>query len=70
MTPEVLDEYQRVFEYERLQSLSRRRIAKLRNLLKAASTMVKSPGKLKISSHEDDNRIYECAVAAKALHRY
>ena len=25
-----------------------------------------SPGRLKISSHEDDNRIYECAVAAKA----
>ena len=27
---------------------------------------VKPRGRLKISGHEDDNRIYECAVAAKA----
>ena len=27
---------------------------------------MKSRGRLKISGHEDDNRIYECAVAAKA----
>jgi hypothetical protein len=27
---------------------------------------VKSRGRLKISGHEEDNRIYECAVAAKA----
>ena len=28
--------------------------------------MVKAGGRLQISEHEDDNRIYECAVAAKA----
>jgi uncharacterized protein len=66
LSNEVLDEYQRVFEYDRLRHLSRRRIATLRRLLKATAIYVKSRGKLKLSSHEDDNRIYECALAAKA----
>jgi putative PIN family toxin of toxin-antitoxin system len=66
LTEAVLAEYYRVFDYERLKHLDRRRIARLRGLLEAASTKVKSPGRLKISAHEDDNRIYECAVAAKA----
>lgn len=66
LTEEVLDEYHRVFEYERLKHLDRRRIARLRGLLEAASIKVKPRGRLKISGHEDDNRIYECAVAAKA----
>ncbi|MDQ2944995.1 MAG: PIN domain-containing protein, partial [Acidobacteriota bacterium] len=35
-------------------------------LLETASVKVKSRGRLKIAGHEDDNRIYECAVAAKA----
>jgi predicted nucleic acid-binding protein len=38
----------------------------VRGLLEAAAVKVKSRGRLKVSSHEDDNRIYECAVAAKA----
>jgi putative PIN family toxin of toxin-antitoxin system len=66
LTAEVLAEYQRVFDYERLQHLDRRRIARLRGLLEAVSLKVKSRGRLKISSHEDDNRIYECAAAARA----
>ena len=66
LTADVLAEYHRVFDYERLRHLDRRRVARLRGLLEAASLKVKSPGRLKISSHEDDNRIYECAVAAKA----
>jgi predicted nucleic acid-binding protein len=41
-------------------------VANVRRLLKAIAVKVKSPGRLKISNHEDDNRIYECAVAAKA----
>lgn len=53
LTDALLAEYRRVFEYERLRHLSRRRIARLRGLLK-------------ISDHEDDNRVYECAAAAKA----
>ena len=56
----------RVFDYERLKHLDRRRIARLRGLLETASIKVKPRGHLKISGHEDDNRIYECAVAAKA----
>ena len=66
LTEAVLAEYYRVFNYERLQHLDRRRIARLRGLLETASVKVKSRGRLKISGHEDDNRIYECAVAAKA----
>src|SRR3954469_7387295 len=66
LTEAVLDEYYRVFDYERLRHLDRRRIARLRGLLESVSIKVKSRGRLKISSHEEDNRIYECAVAAKA----
>ena len=53
-------------EYERLRHLDKRRATNVRRLLKAIAVKVKSPGRLKISNHEDDNRIYECAVAAKA----
>jgi predicted nucleic acid-binding protein len=66
ITTAVLEEYDRVFEYEHLRRLDKRRVAKVRGLLEAAAVKVKSRGRLKISSHEDDNRIYECAVAAKA----
>lgn len=66
LTTAVLEEYTRVFEYEHLQHLSKRRIARLCGLLEDVAVKVKSPGRLEISSHEDDNRIYECAVAAKA----
>ena len=34
--------------------------------LKRTAVEVRSRGRLKISSHDDDNRIYECALAAKA----
>lgn len=66
VTDELLAEYYRVFHYERLQHLDRRRIARLRGMLERISTRVKSRGWLKISGHEDDNRVYECAFAAKA----
>jgi putative PIN family toxin of toxin-antitoxin system len=66
LTTAVLEEYHRVFEYEHLQYLDKRRIAQLRGLLEDVAVKVKSGGRLKLSNHEDDNRIYECAVAAKA----
>jgi len=66
LTEAVLAEYYRVFDYERLKHIDRRRIAWLRGLLETAGIKVKPRGRLKISGHEDDNRIYECAVAAKA----
>jgi uncharacterized protein len=66
VTKAVLAEYYDVFKYERLKYLDRRRIARLRGVLERMSIKVKSPGQLNISSHEEDNRIYECAVAAKA----
>ena len=66
LTDDVLEEYERVFYYERLKHLDKRRIGQLRGVLKRAGVRLKPPGRLKISAHEDDNRIYECAVAAKA----
>ena len=66
LTEPLLAEYYRVFDYERLKYLDRRRIARMRRLLETVSFKVKSQGRLKISGHEEDNRIYECAVAAKA----
>jgi putative PIN family toxin of toxin-antitoxin system len=66
VTAAVIEEYYRVFEYKRLQHLNKRRIAKLRGQLKDAAVKVKSSGRVKLSEHEEDNRIYECAVAAKA----
>jgi putative PIN family toxin of toxin-antitoxin system len=66
LTTDVVAEYYRVFEYGRLQHLDRRRVARLRGLVEAASINVKPPGRLRISSHEEENRVYECAVAAKA----
>lgn len=66
LTEAMLEEYDRVFEYEHLKHLDRRRVAQVRRLLVAASVKVKSRGRLKISAHEDDNRVYECSVAAKA----
>ncbi len=66
LTEALLAEYYSVFDYERLKHLDRRRIARLRGLLETVSFKVKSRGRLKISGHEDDNRVYECAVAAKA----
>ena len=66
ITDALLDEYHLVFDYERLKHLDRRRIARLRGLLQRAGIQVKSGGRLKLSSHEEDNRVYECALAAKA----
>lgn len=66
VTKAVIDEYYRVFEYKHLQHLDKRRIARLRGQLEDAAIKIKSRGRLKISEHEDDNRIYECAQAGKA----
>jgi uncharacterized protein len=66
VTSALIEEYDRVFEYERLQHLDKRRVGKVLRLLNAAAVKVRSRGLLKLSGHESDNRIYECAVAAKA----
>jgi putative PIN family toxin of toxin-antitoxin system len=62
----VLDEYHRVFLYRHLQHLDPSRISKLRGLLEAVSKRVRPRRALNISGHEDGNRLYECAAAAKA----
>lgn len=66
VTAAVIEEYDRVFEYEHLKHLNKQRVANVRRLLKSAAVEVKSGGRLKISTHEEDNRIYESAAAAKA----
>lgn len=66
LTLSVLEEYARVFEYERLKHLDRRRVARLLQVLSTVGVTVKPRGRLRISRHEEDNRVYECAVAAKA----
>lgn len=66
LTDELLAEYYLVFEYDRLRHYDRRRVALLRDALQRAGKKVKSRGRLKLSDHEDDNRVYECAAAAKA----
>jgi uncharacterized protein len=66
ITEAVLDEYAKVFDYEHLKHLSKNKVARLRGIVSRAGVVVRTGGKLKISGHEDDNRIYECAVAAKA----
>ena len=66
ITDDVLAEYAAVFEYDHLKHYDRRRVARLRSVLEHLGKKVKSGSRLKISSHESDNRIYECAQAAKA----
>jgi len=66
LTDAVLAEYTRVFEYERLKHLDRRRIARLCGALERVGVKVRPAGRLRISGDDEDNRVYECAVAARA----
>src|SRR5437868_5325527 len=66
VTAAVIEEYGRVFDYQHLKHLDRRRVGRVRSFLIAAAVKVKSRGRLNLSGHEADNRIYECAAAAKA----
>jgi putative PIN family toxin of toxin-antitoxin system len=66
VTAAVAEEYDEVFGYEHLKHLDKRRVFNVRRLMKAAAVMVKSGGRLRISEHDEDNRIYECALASKA----
>ena len=66
VTERVLEEYTAVFNYEHLKHLNKTRIARFGGILNRAAVKVKPGGRLRISSHDDDNRVYECAAAAKA----
>lgn len=66
ITDSVLAEYHAVFEHDHLRHLNKRRIALLRGLIERAAILVKTPGRLRLSPDEADNRVYECALAAKA----
>ena len=66
VTVALAEEYDQVFKYEHLKHLDKRRVFSVRRLVRAAAIIVKSGGRLRISGHEEDNRIYECALAARA----
>jgi putative PIN family toxin of toxin-antitoxin system len=65
-THAVIEEYEGVFLYDHLRYLDRRKVARTLRDLKQVLVIVKSGGRLQISDHDSDNRIYECAFAAKA----
>jgi predicted nucleic acid-binding protein len=43
LTTAVVEEYDRVFEYEHLKHLDKRRVARVRNLLESAAVKVNEP---------------------------
>ena len=59
-----MDRFEQI--YERLRHLDQRRIAKPGSLLEVVGKKVHPRKALKISPDEDDNRVYACAVAARA----
>jgi hypothetical protein len=64
VTDAVLEEYSRVFGYERLKHLDKRRTARLIGIMERVAVKVKSPGRLKISGHGDDDGTAAVLVAA------
>jgi len=63
-TTVLFEEYTRVFGHSHLAHLNRTRIANLLRLLRRTATFVNPAGKLRISGHDADNHVYECAAAA------
>jgi putative PIN family toxin of toxin-antitoxin system len=70
LTDDVLAEYYRVFDYERLKHLDRRRIARLRGLLEAVSIKVKLRGRLKVSARGRQSGLRMCGGLQSPLHRH
>lgn len=65
VSPSVLSEYEEVLRRPRLR-LAPSRIDSAMALIRNAARMVQPTTVLTISSHESDNRFYECAEAAQA----
>jgi len=65
VSPAVLDEYHLVLFRPALRQ-HRERITQVLQIFAAAAVHVTPPRTLKISAHEKDNRIYECAAASGA----
>jgi putative PIN family toxin of toxin-antitoxin system len=67
VSEDILTEYRGVFVGRpKFRRLSPSRITALIDLLDRVSVKVTPRAVLKLSSHEPDNRIYECAEAARA----
>ena len=66
VSPAILAEYRAVFDYDHLQGLDRRRVDRFISLLETVGKQFRPRARLNISRHDDDNRIYECAAAARA----
>ena len=62
----ILEEYRAVFRYDHLRDLDQKRIDRFIALLEAVSKRFNPRHPLHVSKHEDDNRFYECAAAARA----
>jgi putative PIN family toxin of toxin-antitoxin system len=65
ISPAVLDEYEEVLRRPRFK-LSPERIDKTLAAIRRTAELVEPTNTLAISSHESDNRLLECAGAARA----
>jgi uncharacterized protein len=66
VSPPVLAEYEEVLRRPRLK-LAPSKVDTAMTLIRNAAKMVHLTRTLAISSHDSDNRFYECAEAAKAI---
>ncbi len=62
----VLDEYREVFSRPKFARLPAAEVATLLALIESEATIVTPSTPLEISTHDSDNRFYECADAAQA----
>jgi uncharacterized protein len=63
---DVLAEYREVFSRPKFAHLDPEAVSRLLALIERESTIVVPTGRLTISKHDSDNRLYECADAANA----
>lgn len=62
----ILAEYREVFSRAKFARLPSAEVATLLALIESEATMVTPSTRLEISTHDSDNRFYECADAAQA----
>ena len=67
ISPPLLAEYEEVLRRPRLK-LHPREVETVLGNIRAIGFLIHPTEKVSLSQHESDNRIYECAIAAKATH--
>jgi predicted nucleic acid-binding protein len=65
VSAEMLAEYREVFSRPKFTRLDPQRVSRLLALITREASMITPTERLSISLHESDNRIYECAAAAR-----